>query len=159
MRRSPTGGDAAGARFFERALDRRVAGALDDAEFDRLGLPKTQAPARMVVPSTDIISTLAARYLRHDLGREDVLGVVSFADFAPKGRLTRKLTHSVNRAAPMQAFVGAVPIVQQGLRTPTGLCAEPFFIGFIPGSGATFLFTARPRGTMASSVARWTARI
>src|SRR5580704_19132388 len=39
------------------------------------------------------------------------LGVVSFADFAPKGRLTRKLTHTVNRAAPMQAFMGAVPIV------------------------------------------------
>ena len=39
------------------------------------------------------------------------LGVVSFADVAPKGRLTRKLTHTVNRAAPMQAFMGAVPIV------------------------------------------------
>ena len=39
------------------------------------------------------------------------LGVVSFADFAPKGRLTCKLTHTVNRAAPVQAFMGAVPIV------------------------------------------------
>ena len=39
------------------------------------------------------------------------LGVVSFADFAPKGRLTRELTHTVNRAAPMQAFMGAEPIV------------------------------------------------
>jgi hypothetical protein len=33
-------------------------------------------------------------------------------------------------------------VVQRGLRTPTGRCAESFFIGFIPGSGATFLFTA-----------------
>src|ERR1700744_861562 len=39
------------------------------------------------------------------------LGVVSFANFAPKGRLTRKLTYTVKRAAPMQAFMGAVPIV------------------------------------------------
>ena len=29
--------------------------------------------AQILVPSTDIISTLAARYLRHDLGREDAL--------------------------------------------------------------------------------------
>jgi hypothetical protein len=35
-----------------------------------------------------------------------LLGVISFADFAPKGRLTRKLTHTVNRAAPMQASCG-----------------------------------------------------
>ena len=39
------------------------------------------------------------------------LVVVSFADFAPKGRLTRKLAHTVNRTAPMQAFMRAVPIV------------------------------------------------
>ena len=35
-----------------------------------------------------------------------LLGVVSFVDFVPKGRLTHKLTHTVNRAAPMQAFMG-----------------------------------------------------
>ena len=29
----------------------------------------------------------------------------------PKGASTRKLAHTVNRAAPMQAFMGAVPIV------------------------------------------------
>ena len=34
------------------------------------------------------------------------LGVVIFADFAPKGRLTRKLTHNLNRAAPMEAVMG-----------------------------------------------------
>jgi Winged helix-turn helix len=39
------------------------------------------------------------------------LGVVSFADFAPMGCLTRKLTHTVNGAAPMQTFMGAMPIV------------------------------------------------
>ena len=39
------------------------------------------------------------------------VGVVSFADFAPKGRLTRKLAHTVNRTAPIQAFMRAVPIV------------------------------------------------
>jgi hypothetical protein len=32
-----------------------------------------QAQVDLGVPSTDIISTLAARYLRHDLGREDAL--------------------------------------------------------------------------------------
>ena len=39
------------------------------------------------------------------------VGVVSFADFAPKGRLTRKLAHTVNRTAPIPAFMRAVPIV------------------------------------------------
>jgi hypothetical protein len=39
------------------------------------------------------------------------LGVVSLADFASKWRLARELAHAVNRATPMQTFVGAVPII------------------------------------------------
>ncbi|HTE96432.1 MAG TPA: hypothetical protein VK678_23445, partial [Bradyrhizobium sp.] len=31
----------------------------------------------------------------------------------------------------------AAMVVQLSLRTPTGLCAEKFYIDFIPGSGAT----------------------
>ncbi len=35
--------------FFERALDCRVAGPLDDAQFDHFALQKTQAPARVAL--------------------------------------------------------------------------------------------------------------
>ena len=61
-----------------------------------------------------------------------LLGVVSFADFAPKGRLTRKLTHTVNRAAPMQAFMGAVPIVVGGPLRELFADVGRFGVGSVP---------------------------
>ena len=70
-----------------------------------------------------------------------------------------RLAPDRHRRAVRQRLMRTPFVIQQGLRTPTGRCAESFFIGFIPGSDATFLFTARPRGPMASSGARWTARI
>ena len=61
-----------------------------------------------------------------------LLGVASFADFVPKGRLTRKLTHTVNRAAPMQAFMGAVPIVVGGPLRELFADVGRFGVGSVP---------------------------
>jgi hypothetical protein len=61
-----------------------------------------------------------------------LLGVVSFADFVPKGRLTRKLTHTVNRTAPMQAFMGAVPIVVGGPLRELFADVGRFGVGSVP---------------------------
>jgi hypothetical protein len=64
-----------------------------------------------MAPYKDIISTLAARYLRRDRGREDVVS---------RGRKLRRLfpggpdlqvTLRFNEAAPMRAFMEAMPIV------------------------------------------------
>jgi hypothetical protein len=45
----------------------------DEMELSLSGSSLGDVDMEVAVPSTDIISTLAARYLRHDLGREDAL--------------------------------------------------------------------------------------
>ena len=87
-------------------------------------MPKNWSPGWLLRPSSSVEMSKACRpqtsfqHLQRDIygmisdAKTLFLGVVSFADFAPKGRLTRKLTHAVNRAAPMQVFMGAVPIVE-----------------------------------------------
>jgi hypothetical protein len=67
-------------------------------------------------------------------------------------------SHEGSRGLVADGAMRPVFVVQHGLRTPTGRCAENFFTGFIPGLGATFSFTARPTKAVASSVARWTVR-
>ncbi|HMI00264.1 MAG TPA: hypothetical protein VK577_27390, partial [Bradyrhizobium sp.] len=52
--------------------------------------------------------------------------------------------HSIPAGTPcrhgklvVHRLMRAAMVVQLSLRTPTGLCAEKFYIDFIPGSGAT----------------------
>ena len=78
--------------------------------------------------------------------------IASFADchaFAPNR----------HRSLVVHRLVSPAVVIQRGLRTPTGRCAEIFFIGSILGLGARFSFTRRQTGPTASSVAAWTARI